>query len=722
MADQTQVVQELLRRRDSLTPDKQAIVDELAKRMGVRVESGVTSEANKALSGTGLSVSDPNPPKPYGLSLPKEQAARQANPMSAPRGDIIPYEGMGSAGTSDVIEGLGRLANPDRDAFDRAIGGAQATGGALSGLGPFAGGHQAFPRVAKTVKNNPAGAATFAEAVISPKTAMLRKLVGLATKENVPPKPPPPQPQWGSTIPPSPNLGPNLQVNPAGNVPPTGVSTPGPVPPAAPPPGYGGSPSRVPTPPPPPPVEAMPPAVPSTNRVPGPMPPPQAPPVIPSTNRVPGPPPAPPAPPVVPSTNRMPGPIPTPQAPPTFGGSTNRPGPGPVPPTPAPPVGATQTGATQAPPPPAQTATVPSTANVNEVAEALKNELGGTPGKPLVIPATDTKAAGDAAHLANRGSLADRFITKQTGNSKEVLDAIKNQSETDKAIMRKQISEAPYEYVGSPETQQEIFRRLGIDIPSDIPRMAKGGVVLPAPVKEAEAIGAASTGEDVIRGSSDIPLAPQGKEQAETLGKQFKARGGLDSLESGDLVRAHDTAMAISKACSCSPVTKNTNLRPWMLGGLEGQPTLSVLSKIHRFITKQPNVKVPGKGPKSTSPGESFNAFKRRFLGTLKERLQELKKDPNKRMALVTHYRDIRIAQAWADKGFPDSMEINPKLMLVKGNDPPASVFRLYWKGSKPALEKINMAQGKNIGGIYLVRHGITKWNEEAYKQGKEAT
>ncbi len=246
-----------------------------------------------------------------------------------------------------------------------------------------------------------------------------------------------------------------------------------------------------------------------------------------------------------------------------------------------------------------------------------------------------------------------------------------------------------------------------------VPGMAKGGVVVPASTK-GESAEASATGVDYVRGSSNVPLAPEGEKQAETLGKQFKAKGGVDKIESSDLARAHETAKAIGKACNCSPVTTNDNLRPWALGGLEGKPTLEVLSQIHRYITKQPNVMVPGSGPKSTSPGESFNSFKKRILGTLMEKAKELKKDPSKRLVVVTHYRDVRVAQAWADKGFPPSMEINPKIMLEKGNDPPGTVLRLYWKGSKLALEKVQMNQTtKSQGGVILVRHGVTKLNSE---------
>src|SRR5260370_30424547 len=54
------------------------------------------SDANRALAGTGLSVSDPSGPrKPYALAPKDEQKRRQNDIKTAPKGDIVPYEGIG---------------------------------------------------------------------------------------------------------------------------------------------------------------------------------------------------------------------------------------------------------------------------------------------------------------------------------------------------------------------------------------------------------------------------------------------------------------------------------------------------------------------------------------------------------------------------------------------------------------------------------------------------
>jgi probable phosphoglycerate mutase len=292
----------------------------------------------------------------------------------------------------------------------------------------------------------------------------------------------------------------------------------------------------------------------------------------------------------------------------------------------------------------------------------------------------------------------------------------------------------------SPEVKSQFIQRLGLGEEEPF-KFAKGGVVVPkhtvlntvgankkgtqketkdlkplvvtTGLKKSAEVPAemARSGEDIVRGSLDVPLAPQGEEQAKELSRRLKARGGLDTLESSDLHRARQTAKYISEALGV-PISVSKSWRPWMLGELEGQPTKKVLDKIHTYITKKPNVKVPGMGEKSTAPGESFVKFKNRVIGQYKEKLKELKRNPYKKIGVVTHYRDLRLAQAWASRGFPQSAEVDTKLMTEKGDDPPISVHRMYWKGSTPKLDKVDMGSREKLpGGIYLVRHGATALN-----------
>ncbi|HXC04419.1 MAG TPA: histidine phosphatase family protein [Bacteroidia bacterium] len=364
----------------------------------------------------------------------------------------------------------------------------------------------------------------------------------------------------------------------------------------------------------------------------------------------------------------------------------------------------------QVPPVTPQNGSVLNTSpNGGSAAEQLKGILApGTPPGRVATIAPPAVNNGPIIHEANSFLKTFGDSLKEQGAT---LDDLKTQpdklSEFSNSLDKMDLSEGARKIVrdklGVPPTPPPGMAGGGVIA------LAKGGVVVP----DKESIpDMARSGQDVIRGSFDIPLSKKGLEQARELGDRFKAKGGVDSIEVSNLHRAVQTAEAISKAIGVPISKKVKDLRPWALGSIEGQPTMKVLDKIHNYIIKQPNVKVPGMGEKSTSPGESFVDFKRRTLGGLKKRLQELKSKPTERKALITHYRDLRLAQSWAAKGFPDSMEINSKMMTQKGDDPPTSVHRLHWVGSKPKMEKIDMKSNSKLpGGLYLVRHGATLLN-----------
>ncbi len=161
-------------------------------------------------------------------------------------------------------------------------------------------------------------------------------------------------------------------------------------------------------------------------------------------------------------------------------------------------------------------------------AEELKNSLGGEPGKPLVIPGTDTKAAGDINHQVNSTL---KGIRENAGV--ESVDNVGSSLPSEKkAQIRDYLSKSDLH----PEVQKRVADKLGVNEskPPDevtfkdggavIP-MAKGGVVVPDNPTAAEVPGMARSGEDVIRGTSDIPLSPDGEKMADDLGKQIKKKG-----------------------------------------------------------------------------------------------------------------------------------------------------------------------------------------------------
>ena len=164
-----------------------------------------------------------------------------------------------------------------------------------------------------------------------------------------------------------------------------------------------------------------------------------------------------------------------------------------------------------------------------------------------------------------------------------------------------------------------------------------------------------------------------------------------------------------------APVIPTTGLHPWKLGGLEGRPTKQVLHEMHHLI-HNPD-KVPhGRGPQSTENGESFNSFKQRFLGHVQHQMHIF--NPNKKILNVTHYRGIRLTQAWVKKGAKPSLDIDSGIMTTKGNDNPGDLFRLHPDGGG----QWKMAKTQDVAepGIYFARHGSTIWNEQNKGGGTE--
>ena len=294
----------------------------------------------------------------------------------------------------------------------------------------------------------------------------------------------------------------------------------------------------------------------------------------------------------------------------------------------------------------------------------------------------------------------------------------------------------------NPRAQQQILREQSIgerrseirrQAQEALPHFAAGGIVehpTKAVVGEAgpekivdlkkDPAAMARSGEDIIRGSSNIPLSEEGKQQAEDLAQRFKAKGFHGEIHASDLLRARQTAAPISTATESPIVSEGSHLHPWHLGSIEGQPTKQVLGDMNRYILKKPNVAVPGRGPMSSHDGEAFNSFKRRLLNAVIPQTAELKADPDKQIMDVTHYRDLRLIEAWVRRNAPKSMEIDTPHMMGKG-DAPGSVLRLFWSGPKLKLERVNMKSDAQLpGGIFFVRHGITLWNGES--KGKTST
>lgn len=167
--------------------------------------------------------------------------------------------------------------------------------------------------------------------------------------------------------------------------------------------------------------------------------------------------------------------------------------------------------------------------------------------------------------------------------------------------------------------------------------------------------------EDRIRGWRDIPLSPEGVEEAHKAAADllsFLGEGGI--VVASDLKRAAETGQIIAATCHC-PITLTPLLRPWNLGQMQGQVTKTALPIIHRFVCEFPDQPVP--------EGESFHSYKYRAFRGLKYAIQLAQEQP---LVVVTHHRDERLFFSWRDAGFPPDLTIHLKTFLSVGEAPGA--------------------------------------------------
>ena len=164
-----------------------------------------------------------------------------------------------------------------------------------------------------------------------------------------------------------------------------------------------------------------------------------------------------------------------------------------------------------------------------------------------------------------------------------------------------------------------------------------------------------------IRGWSNPPLDKHGITMAKEIGQKLK-KAPIDVIVSSDLKRAHLTARIVSKLIKKPIKEVSKEYRPWDVGKLTGKESEKVGKIMGQFITKYPDKKIDG--------GESFNAFKQRFLSAIDKLL---KKYPKQNILLVTHHRGERLLDAWFKAGQKENMKIKESLMAQEGV-PPAGI------------------------------------------------
>jgi broad specificity phosphatase PhoE len=205
---------------------------------------------------------------------------------------------------------------------------------------------------------------------------------------------------------------------------------------------------------------------------------------------------------------------------------------------------------------------------------------------------------------------------------------------------------------------------------------------------------------DMVQGWRDIPLDNAGKEQARQLGK-FLAGCDVEQIFSSDLKRAKQTAEIASRSCDAT-VKADKSYRPWNLGSFAGHSSADVIPKLKPFMTDKADQPVDG--------GESFNEYKDRFIPAL-EKLLKLA-DSGKTVALVTHSRNVELAEGWlGGKGHRSKIDT---AVIEADKIDPAVVFEISpGKGGKMQLKEVSA--GKVSKGqarpatLHLRVHGVSR-------------
>ncbi len=161
-----------------------------------------------------------------------------------------------------------------------------------------------------------------------------------------------------------------------------------------------------------------------------------------------------------------------------------------------------------------------------------------------------------------------------------------------------------------------------------------------------------------LRGWHDVSLDENGLREAEELGLALIDKG-IECIITSDLLRAQQTARAITNATGAPIVLVTNILRPWHVGDLTGKDVLETLPILREHASDKPDVSLEG--------GESFNSFRNRFLGGVKELLKEYE---GTHVALITHHRGDRTVAAWEATGFADDLSIDLDVFLQKGIEP----------------------------------------------------
>jgi len=195
------------------------------------------------------------------------------------------------------------------------------------------------------------------------------------------------------------------------------------------------------------------------------------------------------------------------------------------------------------------------------------------------------------------------------------------------------------------------------------------------------ALNSPDPGKEKIRGHLNPPLDASGIQQSKEIAGHASATIRPEVVLSSDLQRATHTADQIAQTAG-TDAFKSSTFRPWDLGDAQGKPAADAADMVALHAKPENrNKDVPG--------GESFNDFSSRFLGGL-EKVMAHVEQTGQCVAVVTHYRDLKLAQAWMDadrKGFDEKT-------FATNDTPTGSIMRIFPRGKDWDYEMLKEVPG----------------------------
>jgi len=183
-------------------------------------------------------------------------------------------------------------------------------------------------------------------------------------------------------------------------------------------------------------------------------------------------------------------------------------------------------------------------------------------------------------------------------------------------------------------------------------------------LRNAQIINEENKSENTITGWKDISLNDLGKEEALRIAHTF-GNVPISRIYSSDLSRARDTAKEIMRITGAGLMTMR-GLRPWNLGDFQETSCFVAAEMLKDFIK--------GYTYKPVKNGESFHIFKTRAIdafNTVLDEFEALKKN----IVIVSHYRFIKITQAWIAAGSIE-YEIDADVFM-KDDIPSGKIFTI---------------------------------------------